>query len=48
MGIERNVYQVLDEEKAHERLSEIDAPYRVLGGIAAHAILNANIIHWED
>lgn len=48
MSIERNVYQVLDEEKAHERLSEIDAPYRVLGGIAAHAILNANIIHWED
>lgn len=48
MSIERNVYQLLSEEKAHEQLSEIDTPYRVLGGIAAHAILNANTIYWKD
>lgn len=48
MSGERNVYQLLHERDVHSRLREEDIPYRVLGGIAAHAILNARIIHWND
>ena len=48
MSTKRDVYDLLQARGMHDRLREGAAPYRVLGGIAAHAILGASEIHWDD
>lgn len=45
---EKNIYHLMRERDVHSRLREEGMSYRVFGGIAAHAILNASTINWGD